>query len=54
MSRLITTVSTTEINRDISRQPGMKRTCARLPGCLLKNATVQWSATNRLRRPGYA
>ena len=33
---LIRTVSPIESSRDITRQPGMKRTCVRLPGRLVK------------------
>src|SRR5688500_14731337 len=39
MSRLTRMVSATERMSDPSRQPGMKRTCVRVPGRLLKTNT---------------
>lgn len=47
---LISTVRTIESRRDITRQPGMNRTCACLPGRLVKR-NIDYRSTPGSRRP---
>lgn len=45
MSRLSKSVSPSESSSDHTRQPGMKRTFARLPGCpVMRNTARYWLA----------